>query len=108
MTRLAVVEAVAVHERDGGDYHEGGDGTGDEAENENGPFHWLLPNGRLRLRDFNADGGGIVVILLSDFGGCGEKSCFSANGQGMRRSSLPNWTAWVRRLAPNLSKTRPE
>ena len=80
---IAVVEAVAVHEGDGGDHHEGGDDAGNEAENENGPFHWLLPNGRLRLRrDFNADCGGIVVILLSDFGGWGGKSCFLASGSG--------------------------
>src|SRR5581483_5892139 len=27
---------------------------------------------------------------------------------GMRRSSLPTWTAWVRRFAPSLSKIRLE
>src|SRR5215467_700617 len=77
---IAVVEALAVHKGDGGDHQNRGDDPGNKAENENGPFHWLLPNVRLRLpRDFNANGGRIVVILLGDFAGWGEKSCFLAS-----------------------------
>jgi hypothetical protein len=80
---VAVIEVGLVHEGDRGDHQEGGDDAGNQAENENGSFHWLLPNGRLRLRrKFNPDGGGIVVILLDDFVEWGEKSYFWASDLG--------------------------
>ena len=43
---------------------------------------------------------------LDDFAGTARKSCFRVTQSRRRPSSLPRCTAWVRRAAPSLSKTR--
>src|SRR5215472_18016689 len=52
---------------------------------------------------------GAVVILLGDSEAQIEKSCFCMTmNYGMSPAALPNWTAWVRLLAPSFSNNRLE
>src|SRR5262249_17654851 len=43
---VAVVQANLVLEGDGDGHHQGGEGAGNEAEDQNGLFHWLLLRGK--------------------------------------------------------------
>src|SRR4029077_20599655 len=105
-----LVAADFVHEGKRGQHGYGGDKSGDHSEDQHGPFHFNASLSNLCAARDGLCGvsAGFVVIPSGDFAWKVRKTYFRGMVHGMRRASLPSWTACVRRLAPSLSKSRLE